>query len=78
VLLIDTREPPPPPKRGGGWWPGVIRALLPFAVALALLLVATHLAPVPSYLVTLAACVLIGLGASRLVPRSGGLREHRQ
>jgi hypothetical protein len=84
-MLIDTRDhrPEPEPEREPRRLPrpdlAELRPLWPFAQALALLIVAGWLPPLPAYAVILTACAVIGRGLGNLLSMGGdGMRDHRQ
>ena len=81
-MLIDTRdhrpEPEPEPRRRR---PDLseLKPFLPFGEALALVIIASYLAPVLAYVLIVAACALMGRGLGNLLGMGAdGMKEHRQ
>jgi hypothetical protein len=77
LLLIDSREQPPTPAPHDPRRPS-LRALWPIPATLFLLGVAAMVPPLPSYLLILAAVVLVARALTRAIPSSNGLEDYRQ
>ena len=76
-MYIDTREQRPLPPLHEPWRPN-LRPLVPIAIAVVLFVVASMVAPLASYVLTLAGGALIARTLAKLIPSSNGLEEHRQ
>jgi len=77
LMYIDTREQRPlaplhEPRRPN------LRPLVPIAIAVVLLVVASMVPPLPSYVLILAAVALLARTAAKLIPSSNGLEDYRQ
>ena len=76
-MYIDTRDERPLPPHHEPWRPN-LRPVVPIAIAVALFVVATTVAPLPSYVLTLVAVALIARTVAKLIPSSNGLEDYRQ
>ena len=79
-MYIDARDrgSHPPRPRGSEPWRPNLRPLVPFAIAVPMLVVAPMVPPLASYGLTVGAGVLICRTAAKLIPSSNGLEDHRQ
>lgn len=77
LLLIDTREQHQPRRRREPSRPS-LRRLWPVPATMFLLGVAAMVPPLPSYLLILAAVVLVARALTRAIPSSNGLEDYRQ
>jgi hypothetical protein len=84
-MLIDTRDQPPEPEPERRRWRELwddrpnLGPFLPAGKALALLIIAGYLPPVPAYVLIIAACFFILQSLGVLLSMSGdGMHDHRQ
>jgi hypothetical protein len=77
LMYIDTHDHqrPLPPRHQ---WRPDIRPVLQIALAIFLMGVSQMVSPLPSYLLTLAAVVVVARTASKWLPSSNGLRDYHQ
>ena len=77
LMYIDTHDQRPTPPRHEPRRPNV-RPVIHVAIAMFLLGVSQMVSPFPSYLLTLAAVVVIARTAAKLLPSSNGLEDYHQ